>query len=135
MKFWELISKEMEYWGLNRNKLSKLARISRSTLLKLKNCEEPTSLNREALESFFGKKILKLNENNYEWGEKLNDKNDNEEITQGLKDLLDDEKTMRMMFITEAEVKWMKTIRFRPNQKPTKQDYIDLLFIYRNIGE
>jgi len=57
-----------------------------------------------------------------------------EEITAGLRELLNDEKTMKLMSINEAEISWMKSIRFRPDQKPTKQDYIDLLFIYRNIA-
>jgi len=56
-------------------------------------------------------------------------------ITDGLRELLEDEKTMRMMFINEAEVQWLKSICFRANQKPTKQDYIDMLFIYRSSSE
>jgi len=56
-----------------------------------------------------------------------------EEITAGLRDLINDEKTVKLMSINELEISWMKSIRFRPDQKPTKQDYIDLLFIYRNI--
>ena len=56
-----------------------------------------------------------------------------EEITAGLKELIYDDKTVKLMSITEQEIAWMRSIRFRPKQKPTKQDYIDLLFIYRNI--
>lgn len=55
------------------------------------------------------------------------------EITAGLRDLLEDSKAMKLMSIAEKEISWMRAIRFRPNQTPTKQDYIDLLFIYRNI--
>lgn len=55
------------------------------------------------------------------------------EITAGLRKLLADGKTMKLMSISERETNWMRSIRFRPNQTPTKQDYIDLLFIYRNI--
>lgn len=56
-----------------------------------------------------------------------------EEITAGLQNLINDEKTVKLMSIDEPEISWMKSIRFRPDQKPTKQDYIDLLFIYRSI--
>jgi len=55
------------------------------------------------------------------------------EITAGLRELLADGKAMKLMSITEKEISWMRAIRFRPNQTPAKQDYIDLLFIYRNI--
>jgi len=56
-----------------------------------------------------------------------------EEITEGLLDLIRDEKTRKLMSIADQEITWMRSIKFRPNQKPSKQDYIDLLFIYRNI--
>ncbi|MFC1732859.1 helix-turn-helix domain-containing protein [candidate division KSB1 bacterium] len=56
-----------------------------------------------------------------------------EEMTRGLRDLIDDEKTRRLMSITDREIEWMRTIRFRPDQSPSKQDYIDLLFLLRNI--
>jgi len=56
-----------------------------------------------------------------------------EEITPGLRELFRDEKTVKLMSISEEEFEWMRSIRFRPSQNPTKQDYVDLLFIYRNI--
>ncbi len=56
------------------------------------------------------------------------------EIAAGLRELLHDEKTMKLMSISEQEITWMRSIRFRPKQNPTKQDFIDLLFIYRNIN-
>jgi len=56
-----------------------------------------------------------------------------ESITRGLRELIDDDKTRALMSITDGEIEWMKSIRFRPNQYPTKKDYTDLLFIYRNI--
>ena len=56
-----------------------------------------------------------------------------EEITAGLHELMYDEKAMKLMSISDKEIAWMRSIRFRPKQNPTKQDYIDLLFIYRNI--
>lgn len=55
-------------------------------------------------------------------------------LTQGLKELIEDKKTCELMSITDGEIEWMKSVRFRPNQNPAKKDYIDLLFIYRNIG-
>ena len=65
----------------------------------------------------------------------LHDRNyeSEDDTTSGLRELLDDPKTMKLMSIAEPEIRWMKSIRFRPNQTPAKQDYIDLLFIYRNI--
>jgi len=56
-----------------------------------------------------------------------------EEIAPGLRELIDDKKTCMLMNITEDELKWMRSIKFRPNQSPMKNDFIDLLFIYRNI--
>ncbi|MFC1555587.1 helix-turn-helix domain-containing protein [candidate division KSB1 bacterium] len=55
------------------------------------------------------------------------------QVIAGLQELIDDEKTRRLMSITEEEIEWMRSIRFRPNQRPTKEDFIDLLFIYRKI--
>ncbi|MFC1477574.1 helix-turn-helix domain-containing protein [candidate division KSB1 bacterium] len=57
-----------------------------------------------------------------------------EEIARGLLDLIEDEKIRRQFRISDSELAWMRTIRFRPDQSPTKKDYIELLFIYRNIG-
>jgi len=58
---------------------------------------------------------------------------DNDSITQGLKDLLTDKKILFMNNITLAEVNWLKSIQLNPLQEPTKEDYLDLLYIYRNI--
>ncbi len=58
-----------------------------------------------------------------------------EEITGGLQTLINDNKIIVMMNITETEIDWMKSIRFRHDKIPSKQDYIDLLFIFRNIGD
>ena len=57
-----------------------------------------------------------------------------DEISPGLRELMRDEKMVKLMSISDDEFEWMRSIRFRPNQTPTKQDYVDLLFIYRNIG-
>lgn len=54
-------------------------------------------------------------------------------LTPGLIELIEDEKTCALMSISDREIEWMKSIRFRPTQHPAKKDYIDLLFIYRNI--
>ncbi len=56
-----------------------------------------------------------------------------DQVIAGLQELIDDEKTRRLMSITEEEIEWMRSIRFRPNQIPSKSDFIDLLFIYRKI--
>ncbi len=56
-----------------------------------------------------------------------------EQLTRGLRELIGDEKIRRLMSITDREIEWMRSIRFRPNQTPSKKDYTDLLFIYRNI--
>ncbi|MFC1564830.1 helix-turn-helix domain-containing protein [candidate division KSB1 bacterium] len=56
-----------------------------------------------------------------------------QETLLGLSELLNDIKTIRLMSISENEIEWMRSIRFRADQAPLKQDFIDLLFIYRNI--
>ena len=58
-----------------------------------------------------------------------------EEITRGLKNLLADEKSMTLLKVTNEEIEWMKTIRFRANHIPTKETYIDMLYTYRKIEE
>lgn len=57
----------------------------------------------------------------------------NKEITRGLLELLNDHKAYKLMSITQIEFEWMRSIRFRYSEHPTKQDFIDLLFVYRNI--
>ena len=56
-----------------------------------------------------------------------------EEMTQGLRDLLADEKQLTLLKISDEELEWIKTIRFRTNQRPTKETYIDMLYTYRKI--
>lgn len=56
-----------------------------------------------------------------------------EEITAGLKDLLADSRGMILLRIIPEEVEWLKSIRFSPRQKPTKETYIDLLYTYRKL--
>ncbi|MCP4724605.1 MAG: helix-turn-helix transcriptional regulator [bacterium] len=55
------------------------------------------------------------------------------ELPGGLNDLIGDVKLIQLMSISEYELDWMKSIRFRADQSPSKQDFVDLLFIYRNI--
>ena len=57
-----------------------------------------------------------------------------EEMTEGLKELLNDEKSLTLLKISDEEIEWMKSIRFRTNQKPTKETYIDILYTYRKLG-
>lgn len=57
-----------------------------------------------------------------------------EEITRGLKELLNDERSMTLLKISSDEVEWMKSIRFSPDRMPTKDTYIDMLYIYRKIS-
>ena len=56
-----------------------------------------------------------------------------EEMTEGLRDLLDDEKSLTLLKISDEEIDWMKSIRFRAEQKPTKETYIDILYTYRKL--
>ena len=56
-----------------------------------------------------------------------------EEMTKGLRDLLADEKLITLLKITNDELEWMKTIRFRIDHIPTKDTYIDILYTYRKI--
>lgn len=58
-----------------------------------------------------------------------------EEMTQGLRDLLADEKQLTLLKISDEEFEWVKTIRFRTNQRPTKETYIDMLYTYRKIEQ
>ena len=55
------------------------------------------------------------------------------ELPTGMQDLINDEKTMKLMNITKEEIEWMRSVRFRLNQKPSKDTYIDMLYIYRNL--
>ena len=57
-----------------------------------------------------------------------------EEITRGLKELLNDERSMTLLKISDEEVEWMKSVRFSPDKLPTKDTYIDMLYIYRKIS-
>ena len=56
-----------------------------------------------------------------------------EEITKGLKELLKDERALTLLKITDEEIEWMKSIRFRTNQNPTKETYTDMLYTYRRL--
>ncbi|NVM04549.1 MAG: helix-turn-helix domain-containing protein [Candidatus Helarchaeota archaeon] len=56
-----------------------------------------------------------------------------EEITKGLKELLEDERLLTLLKITDEEIEWMKSVRFRSNRNPTKETYIDMLYTYRKI--
>ena len=56
-------------------------------------------------------------------------------MTQGLRDLLADERSVTLLQISDDEIAWMKTVRFRPNQKPSKDTYIDLLYTYRKLED
>lgn len=58
-----------------------------------------------------------------------------EEITKGLKELLKDERSLTLLKITNEEIEWMKSIRFRTDRSPTKETYIDMLYTYRKLGE
>lgn len=58
-----------------------------------------------------------------------------EEITGGLADLLDDSKSMILLKITPDETEWLKSVRFRYDQRPTKDTYIELLYTYRKLED
>ncbi len=50
----------------------------------------------------------------------------------GLQEFLTDSKLLRLMNVKAEEIEWLKTVRFRISQKPSKETYISLLDIYRN---
>jgi len=58
-----------------------------------------------------------------------------EEMAAGLSDFLADKKIQRMMRVTDDEIDWLKSVRFRSHQRPTKETYIDLLDTYRKLEE
>ena len=58
-----------------------------------------------------------------------------EEMTRGLKELLDDERSLTLLKISDEEIEWMKSIRFRSDKQPTKETYIDILYTYRKLSK
>ncbi len=56
-----------------------------------------------------------------------------EELAAGLRDFISDKKLLRMMHVTDDEIEWLKSVRFRSHQRPTKETYIDLLDTYRKL--
>lgn len=55
-----------------------------------------------------------------------------DQLTQGMREFLDDKKTLDLMKVTEEEIKVLKGIQFRDHRfQPSKQFYIDALFDYR----
>jgi len=55
------------------------------------------------------------------------------EVPQPLIDFLTDKELLYRLDVKQEEIEFLKSIRFRPNQKPNKQTYIDMLMIYRNL--
>ena len=53
--------------------------------------------------------------------------------TQGLQELMQDERSMTLLKITNEELEWLKSIRFRPSRRPTKEIYVDLLYSFRRL--
>ena len=58
-----------------------------------------------------------------------------EELGGGLRAFLEDKKLLKMMRVTADEKDWLKSVRFRSHQKPTKDTYIDLLYTFRNLDK
>jgi len=128
--------------GLTQKQLADISGIDPSTISELENGNRP---------SFHISTIKEISKAlNIEWETLLKEEiltdeikgntpeyifEKDEKITMGLKGLFADKKTMYLMTITEEEIKRMKGARFRHTNNPTKQDYIDLLFIYRSVGE
>jgi len=111
--------------GLTLDEVAKRCGIFKSNLSKIeKGQRNPTT---DTLEKIA--KALQCSIRDFFEPEYVKDPN----LPPGLQDLISDEKTMKLMNITEEEIEWMRSIRFRPGQQPTKDTYIDMLYIYRNL--
>ena len=58
---------------------------------------------------------------------------DNIYISRSLQEFLSDRNLLYRLNIIPDEIEFLKTVRFRADQNPDKQTYIDILMIYRNI--
>jgi len=113
--------------GLTLDEVAERCGIFKSNLSKVeKGQRNPTTDTLEKIASSLGCSIRDFFEPEY-----VKDP----ELPAGLLDLINDKKTMKLMNISEEEVEWMRSIRFRTNRSPTKETYIDMLYIYRNLNE
>ena len=55
-------------------------------------------------------------------------------LSRGLFDLLNDYDARLLYNITQEEIAWLKSIRFRAHQRPTSDTYIELLKTYRKLS-
>jgi len=51
----------------------------------------------------------------------------------GLHELIEDDRSRFLYRITPEEIEWMKGIRFRPNLRPSKETYLEMLSTYRKL--
>ena len=58
---------------------------------------------------------------------------DNIHISRSLHEFLSDRDLLYRLNIIQEEIEFLKTVRFRADQNPDKQTYVDILMIYRNI--
>ena len=113
--------------GLTLQKLAEAAGLYKSNISDIEN-EKRFKPNIKTLE-----KIAEAL--NCELGDFFDRSSDKADLSQGLKDLLADERQVTLLKITEEEIEWMKSIRFSTDRKPTKETYIDMLYTYRRIIE
>jgi len=58
----------------------------------------------------------------------------NNDTSEGFRDFINDEDTMILINPTKEEINWLhKNVIFFPDDRPTKQTYIDLLITYRKM--
>ncbi|MFC1553145.1 helix-turn-helix domain-containing protein [candidate division KSB1 bacterium] len=154
MKFWKLISDEMDKVGLNKKRLADMAGMSRSTLNVLEQGKEPSPDNRMKLEAAFGYTIMKKGKDDYEWDAKIWDaqseevlklkkmpanyrlfKSTHSKVNIRRKGLIDFKNSKDWMIanISDDEEEWLESIFFRPEKNPSAETYKDLLLIYRKL--
>ncbi len=116
---------------INQGELANRARINRSYLSSVENGKSsPTIEVVERLANGLGVTIGKLmyagSSKHYTY-----DSDDEFEMYDGLKQLLESEDEMLLMQLTTEEVDLLKGIRLRGSHKPSKRFFIDALLDYR----
>lgn len=138
----EKIFKRMVELGINQEELAKNSGLSPVTISgilndKIKNLK-PETVKKLMIGLKCSYEYLKPSEKNE--GEPVNKEQKKEEYilpdqtSEGFRDFLNDEDTMLLITPTEEELEWLKkNVVFMPEDKPTKQTYIDLLLTYRKL--
>jgi len=127
MRMGEKIKESRKRLGLTLQELADKAGLYKSNISDIEN-EKRFKPNIRTLEKI-------ANALNCEIGDFFERSIEKEEITKGLKELLKDERSLTLLKITNEEIEWMKSIRFRTDRSPTKETYIDMLYTYRKLGE